>query len=416
MRSRRKLLAAITAALAMLAGTVATASADPRPERPDPTPARATTAERLVQYAEAFDTVLDLSGAGKVIIDTDAGSLELWWDGVVPARAAALVANPPSGITARVEPADYSMAELDAAMTAAWEAAEQRGAEVATAQAANDLSGITLTVAESPVAARRAVRRDLVRAVARTSRVPVRVRALPYDPMPLSRADDAAPWQGGARMVVDGARCSTGFTVVKADGTGRILSAAHCDWSANAPVYDGGGDMIAGSGTYAVQNKKDWDSMLIDPTNGTIGLMYRGGINAPTSNADDVSGSANPVQGSAICVSGAASGEHCANMEIGQTGLHFACGPSNDRRECEGFVVKNVAGGIAASVGDSGAGAYVVKADGSLGARGIIVEGQTESATSCGQTVWGTAWCSSKFFAVNIKDLEAQWNVKVETR
>lgn len=420
MRSRRTLFAASLALVAALAGPVTSAgtsaSAGPDRGRPGPEATHPTIAARLVEYAEAFDEVLDLPGAGKVVVDNQSGTLKLYWHGPVPEAATAIVAAPPSGIEARVVPADFSMAELGEAISAAWDAAEAGGAEVAQAGPTNDLSGIVVTVAEDGVAARTSARRQLSRAVGRAARVPTRVRTAPYEPRPLaSRADDSAPWQAGGRMVVDGARCSTGFAVRKPDGTGRLLSAAHCDWSANAAVYDGGGDQIAGTSSSAVLVKKDWDSMLVYPPSGTYGVTYRGGINASGTNVGRITGAAAPAQGTSICVSGAGSGEHCANMEIGQTGLSFACGDASDRRECTGFVVKHVGDGVAASVGDSGAGVYVVKSDGTLGARGIISEGHTPSNLACGQTVWGTNWCSSKFFAVSITDLLDQWNVSIET-
>lgn len=419
MTSRRTLLTVSTALVAALAGAVAsagTSAAGPDRGRSGADAARATTAERLVAYAEGFDEVLDLPGAGKVVIDEQTGSLKLYWHGPVPDLAAAIVAAAPSGIESRVVTADYSMAELGDAMSAAWDAAEAAGAEVAQAAPTNDLSGIVVTVAEDSVVARTSARRQLTRAIGRAAEVPTRVRTAPYEPRPLaSRSDDSAPWQAGGRMVVDGARCSTGFAVRKPDGTGRLLSAAHCDWSANAAVYDGGGDQIAGTSSSAVLVKKDWDSMLLNPPSGTYGVTYRGGINASGTNIGRVTGASNPVQGTSICVSGAGSGEHCANMEIGQTGMTFSCGDPADRRECTGFVVKNVNGGIAASVGDSGAGVYIVKSDGTLGARGIISEGHVPSDLPCGQTVWGTNWCSNKFFAVSITDLLDLWSVSIET-
>lgn len=415
MRTRRKLLAAAMAIAAVLTTTVGTATADPRRGgRPThATAAQPTTAERLVAYAETFDDVLTLPGAGKLVLDTEAATLRLSWDGSVPARAAALLAAAPAGVTASAVSADYSMSELGAAIDRAAAAAAAQDVLVSVAQPTPDLSGIVLTVVADSFAARATARRQVTRVLQRRAGVPLRIRTVRQGPAPLSRADDSAPWQGGARMVVDGVRCTTGFAVRK-DGYGYLLSAGHCDWNANAPVYDGGGDLIAGSAAAAVKIKQGLDSLLIDPVSGTIGEMYRGGINAPATNEDDVTGSAAPASGAPVCISGAASGEHCNNMVIGQTGIQFDCDPAALRvLLCPGFVVVNTVEGVAASEGDSGAGVYIVKADGTLGARGIISTGI--APRSCGGAVWGPAECFSRFYAVDIKDLEAAWGVKVET-
>lgn len=127
-----------------------------------------------------------------------------------------------------------------------------------------------------------------------------------------------------------------------------------------------------------------------------------------------MSGSASPAQGTPVCVSGAATGEHCANVEIGSTGVQFSCGDVNDTRTCTGFVVKNTNGGVAAGTGDSGAPIYIVKADNSLGARGIVNEGNPNYVVTCNSNVWGSPVCVSRFWAVSTETLKDEWGVVMD--
>lgn len=68
--------------------------------------------------------------------------------------------------------------------------------------------------------------------------------------------------------------------------------------------------------------------------------------------------------------------------------------------------------GVGGARGDSGGPMYIKRADGRVGARGIIIHG--ENVVTCGSTAEPTT-CYSTVHGVGIHRLLARWGVTIET-
>lgn len=239
-------------------------------------------------------------------------------------------------------------------------------------------------------------------------------------PKPTTRQDDSDPWFGGGLIRDPGFNppndldpysfCSIGFAAITTSDAGRLLSARHCDPSANTAWDDGAGDRLTLGGSSVAAKVVD-DTMLIDPVGGTGPYVHGGPWNASSSNSRyhlKVGYSSKALLDQSVCTSGANSGEHC-NLDI-LAPVTFDC----DGFDCHGFTARNTSSTSVATVGgDSGGPVYLQKTDGRVSARGVIYGGS--GAVACGSVRLTVSNCYSTVFFTDITRLESAWNVQVET-
>lgn len=146
------------------------------------------------------------------------------------------------------------------------------------------------------------------------------VEAEASEPLTGSRQVDQAPHTDGSmitRSTSGGISvCSTGFSVLRPDGTGYLLSAAHCGpaslaWANNR--WTGGqwdGDFFIPSN--ASQNYTPLDAKIMDPVGGTEGRIYGGGWNSTTRR--NVQGSEANFTGQTVAMSAGNTGERAVKI------------------------------------------------------------------------------------------------------
>ena len=128
-------------------------------------------------------------------------------------------------------------------------------------------------------------------------------------------------------------------------------------------------------------------------------------VTAGTSSGSE--GANGPVQGQRVCTSGAVTGEHC-NLRTTNTNVVSRCSTA----ACTGFLFLNDSGGPALGIGDSGGPVYIMKSDGTVGARGII-SGGANDVVACGSSAAATT-CTKGGFAISITSIEDRFGVRVE--
>lgn len=330
-----------------------------------------------------------------------------------------------NGVDLVLEDAEYADEQIQESADRVWANSDEENVTVNVTYPNRDLSGLIVEVSPES-SARRSMKPARQRAhIASTLRahssVPVRVRLSESEPVPRSRANDSAPWQAGGRLrMAGGGRCTTGWAVIKSDGTGRLLSAGHCNPNAAGNLYDGANDLLSNGNNNQVA--PNFDSLLIDPVNGTIAETYLGPYDS--SNERRVAGGDAPSQGEEVCVSGANHGEHC-HARIDRLGAQFQCWFQGTTESCPGFIIETTAqtgGGILGGTGDSGAPVYIRRNDGRVGARGIYTTGLASGYTSCTGQFWFNAdnvtdsqECDTRAGVVGITHLTDRWNVTVES-
>jgi hypothetical protein len=245
-------------------------------------------------------TKIDAGFAG-LVVNPATSVLNLWWRGSVPEEVLAAIERVDPSVRVVVHPAEYSRIELGNLILASkhlW-----NGIELAVPK--EDGSGVVL------LASRASSNLDEV-----SGSMGVPVAATVEGEQVYSngtRQDASAPWWGGAMMHrhdlnVPAGFCSTGFAVLSGT-TGLLLSAAHCDLSANHRWNNGD----ISNPTRIAPYDLVWvipalDSMLLNPDNGTAGKVHVEGYTG--SSNKKVSGSAVNNVGDSVATSGANSGEH----------------------------------------------------------------------------------------------------------
>lgn len=371
-----------------------------------------TVREAVDRVAELSSTLWSQPGFGKVKVDYEKATVEVFWQGVPPDDLAQLDEAQIDGVRVNVVKVAHSQSELVSAGQKLLAAERSRlGPHNAVAVMPNaDMSGIVVEVLRGSEAAKAtadtsARYRDLVD-------LPVEVRTVADEVIPATRQNDSAPWQGGGAIAdsTGDDYCSTGFAIVRADGTGRLLSASHCDdhRAIGAVMRDGVGDRIG------VLSNRDHalDSELIDPdaSPATIGKVFGGPWNASTSHARYqwfVVGAGTPAEGQEVCTSGARSGEHC-NRIIRETSISFNCGHASD---CTGFRASGASGSVSAAIGDSGGPIFTEPVNGQVRARGII--SAVSGSTDCGAIAEPTT-CYTSVYGIGIHRLLDRWDATID--
>lgn len=375
--------------------------------------------KETVTVQEAVDRVGELAsvswaepGFGKVKVDYKNAAVEVFWKGTPPEKVANLDGAQIDGVHVSVVKVEHSEQELVAAGRKVLATERERvGLHNVVATMPNaDMSGIVVEVLRDS---------EVAKGLNETSTryhnlvdLPVELRVVDHEVIPATRQNDSAPWQGGGAIAdsTGDDYCSTGFAIIRPDGTGRLLSASHCDdhRAIGAVMRDGVGDRI---GTLSNRDHA-LDSELIDPdaSPATIGKVFGGPWNASTSHARYqwfVAGAGTPTEGQEICASGARSGEHC-NRIIRETGISFNCGHASD---CTGFRASGSSGSVSAAIGDSGGPIFTEPVNGRVRARGII--SAVSGSATCGSLAEPTT-CYTSVYGIGIHRLLDRWDATIE--
>jgi hypothetical protein len=411
MKIRRAAAAAIGIGVVVAGPTLAVAEpgGTPPPRQPD----TQTVHEAVDQVAELSSAFWAHPGFGKVKVDYDKISVEVYWKGAPPAEVAELNGAVVDGVQVSVVEVARSQHELVAAglKILATERDRVGPHNVVAAMPNASLSGIVVEILRGSDVAKSVP--DATQRYRSLVNLPVEVRTVEEEVAPATRQNDSAPWQGGGALAdsTGDDYCSVGFAIVRADGTGRLLSASHCDddRAIGAVMRDGVGDRIG------VMSNRDHslDSELIDPdaSPATIGKVFGGPWNATPSHARYqwfVVGAAAPAEGQEVCASGARSGEHC-NRIIRETSISFNCGHASD---CTGFRASGSSGTVSAAIGDSGGQIYTEPdSNGWVRARGII--SAVSGSTDCGSTAEPTT-CYTSVYGIGIHGLLNRWDATID--
>ncbi|MEV4822957.1 cellulose binding domain-containing protein [Micromonospora sp. NPDC049274] len=223
----------------------------------------------LVDVANVIRTAVERAPArGYAGIGLVDDHVTLWWKGALPTDIAAAVTAARRTAPVEVANATYSRAELRKAAARLTPVVEADPADAShSIRLRTDGTGIEIAVDHTP---------------AKLPKLPVtgvRTSFVERDRMVArSRANDAAPFDGGAGIGFTTPGCTAGFGVRNADtNAGYILTAEHC--GAIGSPWHVGWNKATGTGTlvgYAVASNDNHDTMIIStPTPG--GHLYVGG-------------------------------------------------------------------------------------------------------------------------------------------
>lgn len=371
--------------------------------------------DRVANIVWQFGDDAQLAG---VQVDAATLRVDYWWKGSVPDGLLSALKLAPQEVTVTEHAADYSLSEMRAAGHRVFAAG--LGGTIPTVSFVElPLKGTGIGVYLDPddlPAPGTPARSNLESTVTELAAIPATLSASAA-PVLTSRQNDFDPWFGGSAMSVTtagNADCSTGFAVLKSSGAGRLLSAAHCDYTGNHAWYDGVGDPLTPGGSM-VAVAPNYDSMLIDPIGGTNGYVYGGPWNATTANPRyklKVAGADSPSLGGVVCTSGANSGEHCGLDIIRHTML--LCPGSSTGGLCDdGWQAESPSHTVSTVGGDSGGSVYHDWGDGTVGARGIINSGA--GPVTCPSTASPPiTGCFYQVFFIDIVPILNHWGVSIE--
>ncbi|WP_416904397.1 cellulose binding domain-containing protein [Micromonospora echinospora] len=322
---------------------------------PAPTLNRMIAQAPLVDAANVIRTAVDRAPArGYAGIGLVDDHVTLWWKGAPPADIAAAVTAARRTAPVEVADAPYSRADLRKAAARLTPVVEADPADAVHAvRLRTDGSGIDIAVDGTPGA--------------RLPKLPVtgvRTSFVARERMvERSRADDAAPFDGGAGIGFTTPGCTAGFGVRHADtGAGYVLTAEHC--GAIGSPWHVGWDTTTGTGTlvgYAVDSNDDHDTMIIS-TSAPGDHLYVGGQHDEV--RAQVVGWTEVFPGQLLCQSG-----YTSAGEIGGPVCNLRVDFHYD--DIEDLVeATQLDGEESARGGDSGGPVYAVNADGTVLAAG----------------------------------------------
>jgi hypothetical protein len=201
------------------------------------------------------------------------------------------------GVALVVEEAAFSREDLDRAQAAVWERREEFSLQAVGGY--EDGHGLKV-VAQSPS-------EDMRRQLEQTAGAPITLER--GNVTPTTRADDNAPFWGGAIIHSPTGTCSSAFGVHdQSSGARYLVTAAHC--GNKGDVFKAPSGAIIGNVTWSGYDQRI-DAALIAANSGNE--VYDGDWNNGDGYAKPVAGYANTVVGQSVCVSGAASGVRCGN-------------------------------------------------------------------------------------------------------
>ncbi|MGC4812073.1 cellulose binding domain-containing protein [Micromonospora sp. DT228] len=309
----------------------------------------------LVDAANVIRTAVDRAPArGYAGIGLVDDHVTLWWKGAPPTDIAAAVTAARRAAPVEVANATYSRAELRKAATRLTPVVEADPTDAShSVRLRTDGSGIEIAVDHTPSA--------------KLPKLPVtgvRTSLVERDQMvERSRANDAAPFDGGAGIGFTTPGCTAGFGVRNADtNAGYLLTAEHC--GAIGSPWHVGWNKTTGTGTlvgYAVDSNDDHDTMIIS-TSAPGNHLYVGGQQDEV--RAQVIGWTEVFPGQLLCQSGYTSagaiGGPVCNLRVD---YHYD--------DIEDLVeATQLDGNEAARGGDSGGPVYAVNANGTVLAAG----------------------------------------------
>ncbi|MFG2049808.1 cellulose binding domain-containing protein [Micromonospora sp. NPDC048935] len=320
---------------------------------PAPTLDRMVDQAPLVDAANVIRTAVERAPArGYTGIGLVDDHVTLWWKGAPPADITAAVTAARRTAPVQVAKATYSRAELRKAAAALTPVVKADPADAShSVRLRTDGTGIDIGVdysagAKLPKLPATGVRTSFVKSDRMVER---------------SRANDAAPFDGGASIGVTVPWCTAGFGVRDVDtDAGYLLTAEHCG-AIGSPWHVG---LATGTGTlvgYAVDSNDDHDTMIISTA--TPGEhLYVGGQQDEV--RAQVVGWTEVYPGQLLCQSG-----HTSAGEIGGPVCNLRVDFHYD--DIEDLVeATQLDGDEAARGGDSGGPVYSVNANGTVLAAG----------------------------------------------
>ncbi|MFD9061523.1 S1 family peptidase [Kitasatospora purpeofusca] len=328
-------------------------------------------------------------------VDPRHGHLDLYWHGRVPDRVTKVLAAAPTGITAAVHEAPYTLRELRAGRDRLV-AAAARGEEGAVWTSAGPLSdGSALAVGYTPDGARRhgdATTGQVSARAAAIAGVPVTAVAGAASVATATRHSDSSPWSAGAELTTPGnGWCTSGFGGWRGT-TAVLLTASHCGTSG---TYRTGAGAVVGTAT---DSDTGLDTTVVDINGTPSGKYFDGGWDNGTGYAKRVVGAGRNNVGDLVCASGAMSGIHCS-LKI--TATDVAAEVNGQWRTDLDTATRTDDSTVAVAKGDSG-GPVVASVNGGadMQARGIISAG-TGNPVVCGSVAAPTTcWDSLRFVPI----------------
>ncbi|MFC6017027.1 cellulose binding domain-containing protein [Plantactinospora solaniradicis] len=311
---------------------------------------RMTAQVPLIDAASIVRTAIETGNstgyAGIGLVDDH---VTLWWKGQLPARVATAVESARRTAPVEVAAATYSQVELKAAAARLDPVVRANPKDAAHGvKLRTDGSGLEIAVTGTPNAT-----------LPKLPATGVRTTVVTRQPMvPRSREDDAAPWNGGARIWASYG-CTSGFGVRDAgSGANYLLTAGHCS-EVGEEWRDGAGTPIGP----ATHKNQDHDTMLIStPTAG--GDVYTGGSHDEV--RVRVTGWTEVFPGQFLCQSGSTTAGEIARPVCNfRVDFHY-----EDREDL--VEATQLDGEEAARSGDSGGPVYAVKPDGTVLAAGTV--------------------------------------------
>ncbi len=335
MHLRRWLSVLVTAAASLVAVAPAAAGAAP-------VPAGDLWAEQLRLNAAADRIVAAAGGRGSggygnIVVAPERRSLEVYWQGKVPAAVQREIDATAKTADVRVLPARHSHAELQATMDRLVAATDSKPTTMTEVELNRDASGVTVSAVGGVLDPSAAAAVQQTRTL--SSAVPVTVRAVSGRPGGSGRQNDSSPYYGGARW----GDCSTAFAVRKS-GFQAMLTAGHCAPAGTGTALDGGGD-------YMGSIRDLWpriDSVLIQTLSAP--RMFDGPYDSNWTKA--VVGSLTVYDGNWLCSSGSFSGVLCS-MTVANANTAYTM-DSSGRYIQPAFRVQKVGSGPVWGQGDSG--------------------------------------------------------------
>jgi hypothetical protein len=290
-------------------------------------------------------------GLSSIVIE-DAGVAVFWKGGqaALPAGVAAAVRDATRIAPVRVADAAYSRTDLLAA-SATLEDRLTGNPRVHGIAAKPDGSGVVVDL--EPAAPGTA---QTLSSLPADAGVPVTVDETPRM-RPTSRLDDRSPWSGGAKVLINGAACTSGFGTNSPQGPTMII-AAHCGNTGDR-LTDAQGETIGTIGGV----DKDLDITIV-PTNAISNKIYVGGRDSGEQRT--VVGAGAPFVGELLCQSGKSSAE-ATGAPVCNLRVEF-----EDTDATRLWEARQLDGQIGARPGDSGGPVYSDRGDGTVIARGTL--------------------------------------------
>jgi hypothetical protein len=317
--------------------------------------ARMVAQAPLVDAASVIRTAVENAPArGYAGIGLVDDHVTLWWKGALPADVATAVAAARRIAPVEVTAAAYSRAELRKASARLAPVVDASGTDAAHAvRLRTDGSGVEVAVDDTAGAT-----------LPKLPATGVRTTIVESDRMvERSRANDAAPFDGGSGIGFTTPGCTAGFGVRNlSTGAGYVLTAEHC--GAIGSPWHVGWNTTTNSGTlvgYAVDSNDNHDTMII-ATSAPGDHLYVGGQHDEV--RAEVVGWTEVYPGQLLCQSGYTSagvlGGPICNLRVD---FHYT--------DIEDLVeATQLDGEESARGGDSGGPVYAVNADGTVLAAG----------------------------------------------